>query len=68
MNDPALLALVTAAIVGLLAVVAILRRRSAADDNPLASSTEGEKVCPRCGMGNLWTDRTCISCGASLRG
>jgi hypothetical protein len=37
-------------------------------DSPFATSTEGEKVCPKCGMGNLWTDRKCISCGAALKG
>ncbi len=37
-------------------------------DSPFAVSTEGEKICPKCGMGNLWTDRTCISCQAPLKG
>ena len=34
----------------------------------LGVSTEGEKRCPSCGMGNLWTDRNCISCKARLPG
>jgi hypothetical protein len=37
-------------------------------DAPLAVSTEGMKVCPRCGMGNLWTERTCSACGNTLKG
>lgn len=38
-----------------------------ARDNEFAVSTEGQKRCPSCGMGNMWTDATCISCGAALR-
>ena len=26
-------------------------------DSPFAVSTEGMKICPKCGMGNLWTER-----------
>jgi hypothetical protein len=37
-------------------------------ESPFAVSTEGHKICPKCGMGNLWTDRTCISCGGALKG
>lgn len=37
-------------------------------ESPFAVSTEGHKICPKCGMGNLWTDRTCISCGGPLKG
>ena len=66
------LVLVLAAVVGLLAVLIILGRRrrasEASTDSQFAVSTEGEKRCPKCGMGNMWTDRTCISCGADLRG
>jgi len=68
------LGLVAAAVVGLLAVLLILRRQrheveaDNAPESPYAVSTEGEKRCPRCGMGNLWTDATCISCGAHLPG
>ncbi len=56
-----------------LAVVLILRRRrlerqAATRESPFAVSTEGEKRCPNCGMGNLWTDRNCISCKARLPG
>ena len=56
-----------------LAVVVIMgrqrRERAAATrESPFATSTEGEKRCPNCGMGNLWTDRNCISCKARLPG
>jgi hypothetical protein len=37
-------------------------------ENEFATSTEGEKRCPKCGMGNLWTSRNCISCKARLPG
>ena len=37
-------------------------------DTPFGVSTEGMKMCPKCGMGNLWTERTCMSCRAMLRG
>jgi hypothetical protein len=68
-----LLALVIAALVGLLAILLIVRRQRIERDegpaqSPFAASTEGEKVCPKCGMGNLWTDDRCISCGADLPG
>ena len=45
-----------------------LGARATAVESPFAASTEGEKRCPKCGMGNLWTDATCISCGARLPG
>lgn len=56
-----------------LAVVTIMRRQriereASTRENPYAASTEGEKRCPNCGMGNLWTDRNCISCKARLPG
>jgi hypothetical protein len=57
----------------LLAVLTITgrhrRERAAATrESPFGTSTEGEKRCPNCGMGNLWTDRDCISCKARLPG
>lgn len=71
MDDTVLLALIAAAAIGLLAVLAILRRdrqkREANEADTYAPSTEGETRCPKCGMGNLWTDTTCIGCGARLR-
>lgn len=69
-----LLLLVLAAVVAIVAVLIIrerMRRDARAEnpvDSPYAVSTEGEKRCPNCGMGNLWTDRKCISCGAALKG
>ena len=68
-----LLVLVVAASVGLIALYLITsrqRRDRAAEtrESPFATSTEGEKRCPSCGMGNLWTDRNCISCNARLPG
>jgi hypothetical protein len=67
-----LVAMTLAAAVGILATLMILRRerraREAPGESPFAVSTEGEKRCPSCGMGNLWTDTTCISCGAELPG
>lgn len=70
-DSQALLALVIVAAIGMAAVILILRRERVdreADEveSPFAASTEGEKRCPKCGMGNLWTDRECISCGAKL--
>jgi hypothetical protein len=68
-----LVALVIAVAVGALALVLILNRQrrerdEATGESPFAISTEGEKRCPKCGMGNLWTDTRCISCGTKLRG
>jgi hypothetical protein len=68
-----LLALAIAVLVGVAAILLIVRRqrRDREDrtrESPFGSSTEGEKRCPKCGMGNLWTDKTCISCGARLPG
>jgi hypothetical protein len=69
-----LLLLALAAVIAIVAVLIIrarIRRDVRAEnpvDSPFAVSTEGEKRCPNCGMGNLWTDRTCISCGSALKG
>jgi uncharacterized membrane protein len=67
-----LAAMVGAALLGLLATVAILRRSasaaSAAAEHPFAVSTEGMSRCPSCGMGNLVSDSTCSSCGKRLPG
>jgi hypothetical protein len=57
--------------VAILALLVHLRRQRR-DATPVtsrfAASTEGETRCPKCGMGNLWTDRNCISCKARLPG
>lgn len=73
MDQSYLLALTIAIIVAVVAVDAIRNRRQKpttpdGTDSQFAVSTEGMKVCPKCGMGNLWTDRTCMSCQAPLRG
>jgi hypothetical protein len=67
--------LIALAVITAFAVLALLvhlrrQRREAAPEpeSPYAASTEGEKRCPKCGMGNLWTDRNCISCKARLPG
>jgi hypothetical protein len=67
------LAMVIAAVVGMVAVLAILRRdRHAIEDvtreSPFATSTEGIKRCPSCGAGNLVTDANCLNCGKRLPG
>ena len=68
-----LAALVLAIVVLMVALARILvRPRSPAGgvaaESPFAVSSEGMKVCPKCGMGNLWTESRCISCTAALRG
>jgi uncharacterized membrane protein len=73
MNETLLLAMVVAAAIGIAATLLILRRErrtaaAGAVESPFAVSTEGEKRCPSCGMGNLVTDGTCVSCGARLAG
>jgi hypothetical protein len=54
----------------MLAVLSLLRReRHEAEvtvgdvKGHFAVATEGMKRCPSCGMGNLVTDATCVSCG-----
>lgn len=66
-----LFALVISAVVGLVAVLAILRRErhtreDASRESPFAVSSEGMKRCPSCGTGNLVTDSNCIKCGKRL--
>lgn len=63
-----LLALGAAGVAGLMASLSIVRRWRRPPENPYAVSTEGEKRCPKCGMGNLWTQSRCVSCGANLPG
>jgi hypothetical protein len=57
-----------AGVAGILASLAIVRRFRTPKESPFAVSTEGEKRCPSCGMGNQWTDARCVSCGADLPG
>jgi hypothetical protein len=74
MDQTFLLALVVALVVVLAAIGRIATRspapsaHAAGDAGGFATSTEGMKVCPKCRMGNLWTERTCINCGTKLRG
>lgn len=73
MDDMLLIGLAAAVAVILVLLVAVTARREAPrpDDVPgdgLATSTEGMKICPSCGMGNLWTERSCSACGAPLKG
>ena len=68
-----LVVLAVAAAVGLIALFLITSRQrrdraAATRESPFATSTEGEKRCPNCGMGNLWTENRCIACKAPLRG
>lgn len=74
MDQTYLLLLVLAVLVAL-AATAFIRERgrqeapgATSPETPFAVSTEGMKVCPKCGMGNLWTDRTCMTCKAALKG
>ena len=70
MDPTAMFALEIAALVALVAFVVILirGRSKSTKESPFAASTEGEKRCANCGMGNMWTDRTCIACGSDLPG
>ena len=71
MDQITIVALIGLAAVGLLATLLIMRRQrktgEAESESQYSVSTEGEKRCPKCGMGNMWTDSTCISCGTPLR-
>ena len=67
------LGLIIAAVIGLLAVLLILRRQrhdveETTAESPFAASTEGMKRCPHCGVANLVTDATCSGCGRPLPG
>ena len=72
MEQTQLVAITLAAAFGIVATLAILRRDRRAlappTESPFAAATEGEKRCPKCGMGNLWMQNRCISCGTKLAG
>jgi hypothetical protein len=73
MDQTFLLVLVVSLVVAMVALAKIATRPrtptgEAAADSPIGVSTEGMKTCPRCGMGNLWTERRCSACGADLKG
>jgi hypothetical protein len=68
----ALLLIIATSMTGLLAILtALIRERRAHRlpvENPYAAATEGDKRCPKCGMGSPWIARHCISCGTRLAG
>jgi hypothetical protein len=70
--EQGLLLLIAAAAVGVVAMIFVLRRqrreRESIQESRFATSTEGEKRCPYCGMFNLWTARDCVSCRRKLPG
>ena len=72
MDQTFLLALAVALVVALAALGRLATRPATpsghAGDTAMGVSTEGMKVCPKCAMGNLWTERTCINCGTKLKG
>jgi hypothetical protein len=68
MDQLIILAAGLAGVAGILASLALVRRARVPKESPFAVSTEGEKRCPKCGMGNLVSDARCISCGADLPG
>lgn len=73
MDQTSLLVLVVAIVTATVALGAIATRpraapRGAGADSPIGVATEGMKVCPGCGMGNLWTERRCSACRSELRG
>ncbi len=66
-----LVLLVAAAAIGVVAVLTILNRNRASaarasQESPYATSTEGMKRCPSCGVGNLVTADKCSGCGKRL--
>jgi hypothetical protein len=68
MDQLIILAAAVAGVAGIFASLAILRRYRVPKESPFAVSTEGEKRCPACGMGNQVVDARCVSCGADLPG
>jgi hypothetical protein len=68
MDQLIILAAGLAGVAGIFALLAMLRRERVPKESRFAVSTEGEKRCPKCGMGNLVSDARCISCGADLPG
>ena len=67
--DQGMLAILgVAAVAGLLASLSLLRQMRKPEESPFAASTEGQKRCPNCGLGNNSLDRTCAACGQVLPG
>lgn len=67
-----LLALLAVALFGIMAIVVKAGEqregREAAMNVPFMVSNEGQRRCSKCGMGNGWTMRDCISCGTPIGG
>ena len=73
--DQAMLLLLSLAVAVAVASLVLSRSRARAmrhaggpAESPFAVSTEGMKICPKCGMGNLWTERRCSACRSGLKG
>ena len=72
MDQVFLLVLVAAIVIAMLALARIMTKprtpaSEGASESPIAVSTEGMKICTKCGMGNFWAERRCGACGAALR-
>jgi hypothetical protein len=68
-----LLFLIAATAIGIIAALVMLRRQRVdreqlSRESPYATSTEGEKRCPSCGMFNTAQARNCVSCDRRLPG
>ena len=70
LDTSTLLLILAVAVLVILALLGLLTTRepTTQTDPGLATSTEGMKICPKCGMGNLWTERSCSACGNALKG
>ena len=73
MDQMYLLVLAIAVVAALAALISMKSRpRNPATpegaESPFGVSTEGMKICPKCGMGNLWTERRCSACRGALKG
>jgi hypothetical protein len=72
--DQMYLLLLAIAVIVAFAALVVMRARPRTpttpegNDSPFGVSTEGMKMCQKCGMGNLWTERRCSACGSPLRG
>ena len=66
-----LAAVLGAAVIGLLAILLVVRRLGrerdeAGRESPIAMSSEGVKLCPSCATENLWTETFCVACHRRL--
>lgn len=71
MDQQSAIVILIAAVIGILAIAIIIARhdREAGVSSArarTAASSEGETICPSCGMGNLVGDTQCAACGARL--